>query len=86
MPSYEFTIHLTGTYDPDAGPELGGRIFDAGAADATVSGSCGAAQVDFDREASSLEAAINLALVQLKAAGAMPARIELEAAPVPEPV
>jgi len=54
-------------------------LFAAGCDDGTPAGCDGMAWIHFDREASSLEEAIRLAVAQVQAAGFRVAKVELDA-------
>lgn len=68
MESHEFTIVATGL-DPEA-DDFEDRFFDAGCGDATLCFERGVITLDFDREAASLEDAIDEAIRDVRAAGA----------------
>jgi len=82
MKKYEFTLILAGSL------ELTEDIADAlhaGGCDDGTPGTCeGVFVVDFHRSASSLEDAIRSAIANVKAAGYDVARVEIEAAAVPQ--
>jgi len=54
------------------------RLFEAGCDDGTVVSRCGVAQVLFDREAPTLEAAIRSAIANVEGAGFVVSRVEIE--------
>ena len=62
MTTYDFTLVLSGPTD------LADNLFAAGCDDATPSSSEGIVSVDFGREASDLESAIQLAVANVAAA------------------
>jgi hypothetical protein len=72
MKLHSLTV-LVDPLDDDAVEALYARCDDASAGQ-----SCGSAYVGFDREAASLEDAIQSALADLKAVGIQPRRIELD--------
>ena len=76
--TYGFTVYLEGV---DAlTDELANRIFDSGCDDCTPFSRAGETGVGFDRDAPTLEAAISSAVADLKAAGFVVSRVELDPA------
>lgn len=80
MKTYEFDVVLTDV--EEVTDEQADALFAAGCDDGTPASCDGTAWIHFDREASSLEEAIRLAIVQVRAAGFAVAKIELDAGSV----
>ena len=83
MNKYEFRLILKGS--PELTEEIADRLFEAGCDDGTPGTSGGVFSIDIHREADSLEAAINSAIRQVKAAGHEVHRVEIEAGAMPQP-
>ncbi len=77
MSLYEFDVFLSGVSEIDDGQA--DALFAAGCDDGTPASSGGRAWVHFDREAPSLEEAIRSAVAQVRAAGFVAAKIEMDA-------
>jgi hypothetical protein len=76
MKTFEFTIILENLAEVTT--DTANALFEAGCADGTFSSSEGQAQVQFDREAKTLEAAVESAIAQVRAAGLEVARVDSE--------
>jgi len=83
MNKYEFSLILKGS--PELTEELCNELFAAGCDDGTPGTCKGVFSIDFHREADSLEAAINSAMRNVKAAGHDVERVEIEAGTMPQP-
>ena len=83
MNKYEFRLVLKGS--PELTEEICDELFDAGCDDGTPGTNNGVFSIDFHREADSLEAAINSAIRNVKAAGHDIERVEIEAGAMPQP-
>ena len=83
MNKYEFSLILKGS--PELTEEIADKLFQAGCDDGTP-GTCNRVfSIDFRREADSLEAAINSAIKNVKAAGYDVERVQIEAEAMPQP-
>lgn len=80
MPTYTFDIILSATDFTDADAD---RLYEAGTDDATIVTRLGVTRAIFDREADSLEAALHSATADVRRAGQIISRIEMQA---PAPV
>ena len=83
MRKYEFSLILKGS--PELTEKIADDLFDAGCDDGTPGTCDGVFSIDFHREAESLEAAINAAIKNVKAAGYDVERVEIEAGAMPQP-
>ena len=83
MTKYEFRLILKGSLDLTE--EIADELFEAGCDDGTPGTRSGVFLIDFHREADSLEAAINSAIKNVKAAGYDVERVEIEAEAMPQP-
>ena len=77
MSKYDFTLILTES--PELTDDLADALFAAGCDDGTPGTCHGVFSIDFHREAVSLEAAIRLAIADVKTAGYEVARVAIEA-------
>ena len=77
MKTYEFDVVLKDV--SEVTDDQADALFTAGCDDGTPASCNGTAWIHFDREASSLEEAIRLALAQVQAAGLQVSKIELGA-------
>jgi hypothetical protein len=77
MKTYEFDVVLKDV--SEVTDEQADRLFAAGCDDGTPAGCDGVAWIHFDREASSLEDAIRSAVAQVRAAGFLVSKVELDA-------
>ena len=75
MTEYEFTLVLAGS--PELTEQVADDLFEAGCDDATPGTCNGVFSIDFHRKAGSLEAAINSAINNVKAAGFEVDRVEI---------
>ena len=76
MRKYDFTLILKGS--PELTEDLADRLFEAGCNDSTPGSCCGVTQVDFHREADSLEDALRSAIAQVSSTGCTVERVELD--------
>ena len=77
MKEYDFTLALSGPRElPE---EIADALFEVGCDDGTPGTSEGLFLIDFHREASSLEEAIQSAIANVKSAAYEVARVEIEA-------
>lgn len=83
MKKYEFTLILKGPLELTE--KIADELFEAGCDDGTPGTCNGVFSIDFHRESDSLEAAINSAIKNVKAAGYDVARVEIEAGAMPQP-
>lgn len=83
MNAYEFSLILKGT--PELTEELANALFEAGCDDGSPGTCNGIFSIDFHREANSLEAAINSAIKNVRAAQCEVERVEIAAAAMPQP-
>ena len=83
MNKYEFSLILKGS--PELTEDVCDELFDAGCDDGTPGTCNGVFSIDFHREADSLEAAINSAIKNVKAAGHDVDRVQIEAGAMPQP-
>jgi hypothetical protein len=83
MNTYEFSLILKGA--PELTEELANALFEAGCDDGTPGTCSGTFSIDFHREAISLEAAINSAIKNVRAAQCEVERVEIAAAAMPQP-
>lgn len=83
MNKYEFSLILKGSLELTE--EIADELFEAGCDDGTPGTCNGVFSIDFNREAHSLEAAINSAIKNVKAAGYDVERVEIEASAMPQP-
>jgi len=81
MNKYEFSLILKGS--PELTEEICDELFEAGCDDGTPGTCKGVFSIGFHREADSLEAAINSAMKNVKAAGHDVERVEIEAGAIP---
>ncbi|NOY40386.1 MAG: hypothetical protein GXP26_00930 [Planctomycetes bacterium] len=84
MNKYEFSLILKGA--PELTEDLADELFKAGCDDGTPGTCNGIFSIDFHREANSLEAAINSAIKNVRAARQEVERVEIAAAAMPQPV
>ena len=77
MVKYEFTLVLKGS--PKLTEEIADQLFESGCDDGTPGTCNGAFSIDFHRTASTLEEAINSAIANVKSAGYMVERVEIDA-------
>jgi len=84
MSKYEFSLILKGS--PELTEDICDKLFEAGCDDGTPGTCNGLFSIDFHRKADSLEAAINSAINNVKAAGYDVERVEIEAGAMPQPV
>jgi hypothetical protein len=78
MKTYEFDVVLKDV--TEVTDDQADALFAAGCDDGTPAGCGGVAWVHFDRAADSLEAAIRSAVAQVRAAGFVVSKVELDAA------
>lgn len=84
MKKYDFTLILSGPLELTE--EIAEALFEAGCDDGTPGTSGGVFLIDFHRQASSLEEAIQSAIANVKSAGYEVERVEIEAeAMTPQP-
>ena len=83
MSKYEFGLILKGS--PVLTEEICNKLFEVGCDDGTPGTCNGVFSIDFHREAPSLEAAINSAIQNVRAAGHEVERVEIEADALPQP-
>lgn len=83
MAKYEFSLILKGT--PQLTEELADELFAAGCDDGTPGICNGVFVIDFHREASSLEGAIQSAIANVQTAGHAVSRVEIEAGSFAQP-
>ncbi len=83
MNKYEFRLILKGS--PELTDAIADELFEAGCDDGTPGTCNGVFSIDFHRVADSLEAAINSAITNVKAAGYDVERVEIEAGAMPQP-
>lgn len=83
MKKYEFRLILKGS--PELTEEIADELFQAGCDDGTPGRCNGVFSIDFHREADSLEAAINSAIKNVKAAGYDVEHVQIEAEAMPQP-
>jgi len=83
MNEYEFSLILKGT--PELTEELANALFKAGCDDGSPGTCNGVFSIDFHREATSLEAAINSAIKNVRSAQCEVERVEIAAAAMPQP-
>ena len=83
MNKYEFSLILKGS--PDLTDEIADELFAAGCDDGTPGTCNGVFSIDFHGEADSLNAAINTAIENVKAAGHDVEPVEIEAGAMPQP-
>jgi hypothetical protein len=81
MKSYEFNVILKDV--SEVTDDLAETLFAAGCEDGTPASCDGVAWVHFDRESASLEEAIHSAVGQVKAAGLVVSKFEIEADAAP---
>jgi hypothetical protein len=81
MNKYEFSLILKGT--PELTEEIADELFKAGCDDGTPGICNGVFTIDFHREAKSLEAAINSAIKNVRAARCEVERVEIAAGAMP---
>jgi hypothetical protein len=74
---YEFDVVLRGV--DELTDDQADALFAAGCDDGTPASSSGTAWIHFDREASSLEDAIRLAIGQIRSAGFQVSKVDLDA-------
>ncbi|HEY7494982.1 MAG TPA: hypothetical protein VIH59_28255 [Candidatus Tectomicrobia bacterium] len=77
MNKYDFTLVLTESFELT--DDLADALFAAGCDDGTPGTCNGVFSIDFHREAASLEAAIRLAIEDVRTAGYAVARVEIAA-------
>lgn len=77
MKFYEFSLLLSG--EVEITEDLANRLFEAGCDDATPSSVGSSAEIDFTREAETLEKAIQSAIADVTSAGFKVARAEIQA-------
>ena len=78
MKIYEFDVFLQGAAAID--DDQADALFAAGCDDGTPTSCDGLAWIHFDRQAASLEEAIRSAIAQVRSAGFIVAKVELDAA------
>jgi hypothetical protein len=83
MNKYEFSLILKGT--PELTENIADELFRSGCDDGTPGTCNGVFSIDFHREANSLEAAINSAIKNVRAANCEVERVEIAAAAMPQP-
>jgi hypothetical protein len=83
MKKYEFSLILKGSLELTE--DIANALFESGCDDGTPGTSCGVFSISFHRDADTLEAAINSAIKNVKAAGYEVARVEIEAGAMPQP-
>jgi len=83
MKKYEFRLILKGS--PELTEEIADELFQAGCDDGTPGTCNGVFSIDFHRDADSLEAAINSAIKNVKAAGYDVEHVQIEAGAMPQP-
>ena len=83
MNKYEFSLILKGT--PELTEGIADALFKAGCDDGTPGTCNGVFSIDFHREAISLEAAINSAIKNVRAARCEVERVEIAAGAMPQP-
>jgi hypothetical protein len=83
MTKYEFTLILKGV--PELSEEIADALYEAGCDDGTPGTCNGVFSIDFHRNASSLEAAIQSAIANVKSAGYQVERVEITADAMPQP-
>jgi hypothetical protein len=83
MTKYEFSLILTGTHELTE--EIADQLFEAGCDDGSPGTCDGVFSIDFHRVASTLEAAINSAIANVKSAGYEVERVEIEAGAMRQP-
>ena len=76
MTKYDFTLILKNS--PELTEHLADQLYGAGCDDGTPGSCCGVTQIDFHREASSLEEALRSAIAQVSATGCIVERVELD--------
>lgn len=76
MAKYDFTLVLKGS--PELTDDLADQLYGAGCDDGTPGSICGVTQIDFHREAGSLEEALRSAISQVSATGCIVERVELD--------
>lgn len=84
MKKYEFSLILKGT--SELTEDIANELFRAGCDDGTPGTCNGVFSIDFHRESISLEAAINSAIENVKAAQCDVERVEIAADAMPQPV
>jgi hypothetical protein len=77
LKTYEFDVVLRGV--GELAHHHADALFASGCDDGTPASSCGTTWIHFDREASSLEDAIRLAIGQIRSAGFQVSKVELDA-------
>ncbi len=83
MNKYEFSLILKGA--PELTEDIADKLFRAGCDDGTPGTCNGVFSIDFHREAKSLEAAINSAIKNVRAARYEVERVEIAAEAMPQP-
>ena len=83
MKTYEFSLILKDS--PELTEEIADELFAAGCDDGTPGTCNGVFSIDFHREASSLEAAIQSAIRNVTSAGYPVERVEIEAEALSQP-
>jgi hypothetical protein len=76
MTKYEFTLILKGRLALTE--QLADKLFEAGCSDGTPGTCNGVFSIDFHREANSLQQAISSAIENVKSAGCVVERVEIE--------
>ena len=82
MKNYEFSLVLRGPLELTE--EVAEKLFECGCDDGTPGVCNGAFTIDFHREAESLEAAINSAIQNVRAAGQEVEHVQIEADAMPQ--
>ena len=77
MHKYEFSLILKGSMELTE--DIADKFFECGCDDGTPGSCAGVFSIDFNREATSLEAAINSAITNVKSAGCHVERVEIQA-------
>ena len=83
MAEYEFTLIVEGSLELTE--DIADALFAAGCGDGTPGTCNGVFSIFFHRKASSLEAAIQSAIANVKQAGYKVEHIEIEASAIPQP-
>jgi len=84
MKKYEFSLVLKG--EIELTDEVSDRLFESGCDDGSPGTCAGVFVIDFHREATSLEAAINSAIRNVNAAGYQVDQVQIAAEAIPQTV
>jgi hypothetical protein len=84
MSKYEFTLVLKGSLELTE--EIADKLFECGCDDGSPGTCNGVFRIDFHREASSLETAINSAIQNVRNAGLEVEQVQIEANAMPQSV